>query len=229
MSDVRRRVGSLAAILVIGLVAAGAVGCKEQQLSENNVALQKQLEKALSDNAEMKGQLETLSAQNQELQGDLDKSKGPGTMPPGPAGRNPRTKPEFGEGTEVRMHGEMMTVTLHDEVLFAPGSADLKPGSKKLLDKVASVLTGEYKGYSIRVEGHTDSTPIRKTKEKWDDNWELSCNRALAVVRYLTQKGVEDGRIYAAGFGSVRPVAANTSVAGRAKNRRVEIVVWPKK
>ena len=223
MSDVRRRVGSLAAILAIGLVAAGAVGCKEQQLSENNVALQKQLEKALADNAEMKGQLETLSAQNQELQSSVDKARGPGTMPPGPAAGH--KKPEFGEGAEVKMQGEMMTVTLRDEVLFAPGNADLKAGSKKLLDKVASVLSGEYKGYNIRVEGHTDSTPIRKTKDKWDDNWELSCERALAVVRYLTQKGVEEGRIYAAGFGSVRPVAANTSVAGRTKNRRVEIVL----
>jgi flagellar motor protein MotB len=222
----------VAAVLAIGILAAWAAGCKEQQLTEDNVALRRQLEKALADGAEMQGRLDALENQNQALQAEADKAKtAPGQpVTPGTGAAKPaKTKPEFGEGVEVKMAGEMMTVTLPDEVLFPSGSADLKANSKRILDKVAAALNGEYKAYNIRVEGHTDNQPIRKTKDKWKDNWDLACNRSMAVVRYLIQKGVTPERVYAAGFSYYRPVASNTSAPGQAKNRRVEIVVWPRK
>jgi chemotaxis protein MotB len=220
------------AVLVIGLLAAVAAGCKEQQLSEENVALRRQLEKALADGAEMQARLEGLETQNQAMRTDLETPK-PAAVTPGTAAtaaaKAGRTKPEFGEGTETKLGaGGELTVTLHDEVLFAPGSADLKPGSKKILDKVASVLNGEYKGDRIRIGGHTDNQPIRKTKNKWQDNWDLSCNRAMAVLRYLSTKGVAPERMYAAGYSFHKPVAPNTTPQGRQKNRRVEIVVSPR-
>ena len=78
----------------------------------------------------------------------------------------------------------------------------------------------------IDVVGHTDSDPIQKSK--WKDNWELSSQRSLTVVRYLIDKGVNKEKIRAVGRGDSQPVASNTAADGKAKNRRVEIVVHMK-
>ena len=71
---------------------------------------------------------------------------------------------------------------------------------------------------------HTDSDPIKKSK--WKDNWELSAQRALSVLRYLVQRGTPEDRIRATGRGASQPIASNTTASGKAKNRRVEIVVY---
>ena len=91
------------------------------------------------------------------------------------------------------------------------------------LDHIYSVLQQTYSSNVIDVVGHTDADPIKKSK--WKDNWELSSQRALTVVRYLTNKGFNPAQIRAVGCGESRPVAPNTSVSGKGKNRRVEIVV----
>lgn len=75
----------------------------------------------------------------------------------------------------------------------------------------------------VDVVGHTDSDPIKKSK--WKDNWQLSAERALAVLRYLNSKGISSEKIRAVAAGSSRPVASNKSSSGKAQNRRVEIVV----
>ena len=84
-------------------------------------------------------------------------------------------------------------------------------------------MKSKYAGRLIDVVGHTDSDPIKKSK--WKDNWELSAQRALAVTRYLVDKGIPAGSVRASGCGSARPVASNASSRGKARNRRVEIVV----
>jgi len=217
-----------AAILALVVLAGGAVGCQDQQrMTEQNAALNQQLSEALADKAAMEGRLDDMESQNQALRSELDRARATPapkvqTTPSGKA------KPDFGEGTEVKIEGETMKVTLSDEILFTSGSAELKGNSKKVLDKVAAVLNSDYKHHRIRVEGHTDNQPIRKSAKKWQDNWDLSCNRAMAVLRYLVQRGVAPDRVYAAGYSFYRPVASNGSNSGRTKNRRVEIVVWPK-
>ena len=116
-----------------------------------------------------------------------------------------------------------VTVTLPNTILFASGSAALKNTTKEL-DQVISVIKSQYSGRRIDVVGHTDTDPIRRSG--WKDNWELSAERALSVVRYLVQNGVSDDLVRACGSGSANPVASNSSSAGKAKNRRVEIVVY---
>ncbi len=74
--------------------------------------------------------------------------------------------------------------------------------------------------------GHTDTDPIKKSG--WKDNWELSAERALSVVRYLVKKGVPNSGVRACGSGSARPIGPNSSAAGKARNRRVEVVVHMK-
>jgi chemotaxis protein MotB len=131
----------------------------------------------------------------------------------------------FGEGLDVQYDAAAgtVTVTLPNTILFASGSAALKNKTTEL-DQVISVLKSQYSGRRVDVVGHTDTDPIRRSG--WKDNWELSTERALSVVRYLVQNGISDNLVRPCGGGSANPVAPNTNASGKAKNRRVEIVVY---
>lgn len=113
-----------------------------------------------------------------------------------------------------------MTVRVPGDVLFDPGVATLKSSAKATLDKIANALATDYAGKQVRVEGHTDSDPLQKTKAQWGDNRMLSSARAIAVTRYLESKGVDPKRIASIGYGEYHPRGNDKS-----KNRRVEIVV----
>jgi chemotaxis protein MotB len=118
-----------------------------------------------------------------------------------------------------------ITVTLMNEILFDSGKATLKSSTNKELDQIITALNDKYKGKRIDVVGHTDTDPINKTKDKWDDNWDLSTARALAVAHYLMNHGIPDELVMAGGCGPARPVAPNNSTVNKGKNRRVEVVV----
>jgi outer membrane protein OmpA-like peptidoglycan-associated protein len=114
-----------------------------------------------------------------------------------------------------------MVITLQGEVLFKTGKYDLKPGAMAKLDEIADALRG--KEQPIVVYGYTDNVGAL------DTNQTLSQNRAQAVRDYLVTKGIPRDLISAQGKGPSDPVSDNTSVEGRAANRRVELVVSPKK
>ena len=139
--------------------------------------------------------------------------------------KSPAEVTGFGAGYDVAFDpaAGTITVTLPNEILFDSGKATLKNTTSKELDHILSVLKSKYSGRYIDVVGHTDTDPIKKSP--WKDNWELSAERALTVVRYLTQRGIPDAQIRASGCGAARPLASNSTPAGKAKNRRVEIVV----
>ncbi len=139
--------------------------------------------------------------------------------------KSPAEATGFGKGYDVAFDPSAgtITVTLPDAILFASGQASLKSATSAPLDHILSVLRQKYAGKHIDVVGHTDSDPIKKSP--WKDNWELSAERALSVVRYLVDRGIPADRIRAAGCGEARPIASNATPAGKAKNRRVEIVV----
>lgn len=114
-----------------------------------------------------------------------------------------------------------LSVQIRGGVLFPPGSADLSPQGKVLLTEVAAVVRNLPN--PLLIEGHTDNVPIRS---RYADNWELSSARALSVLRFLsTQSGIVSSRLSAAGYGDQHPIASNDTAQGRARNRRVEIVV----
>jgi chemotaxis protein MotB len=142
--------------------------------------------------------------------------------------KTPADASGFGEGYDVAFDAAAgtVTVTLENSLLFDSGKATLKKTTSAELDHIYSVLRQKYAGKHVDVVGHTDSDPIRKTKDKWKDNLELSAQRAISVTRYLIQKGIGEDGIRAVGCGESRPVASNASSAGKAKNRRVEIVVY---
>jgi outer membrane protein OmpA-like peptidoglycan-associated protein len=114
-----------------------------------------------------------------------------------------------------------MVITLQGEVLFKTGKWDLKPAAMAKLDQIADALRG--KEQPMVVNGYTDNVGT------YDNNITLSQKRAQAVRDYLVSKGIPQDLISAAGKGPDNPVADNNSTEGRAQNRRVEIVVQPKK
>ncbi len=117
-----------------------------------------------------------------------------------------------------------LTVNILDRILFDSGEATLKPGGMQVLDEVAKVLA-RFESRQIQVFGHTDNIPIRL---KYPSNWELSTARAVSAVRYLTEKaGVDPQRLSAVGCGEFQPIADNATAEGRAKNRRIALVVLP--
>lgn len=132
----------------------------------------------------------------------------------------------FGDGYEVTLDAAAgtITVTLKNEILFDSGKANLKKASSAQLNHIVSVLRSQYGGRQIDVVGHTDADPIRKSK--WKDNWSLSSERSLSVVRYLIKRGVSKNNVRAVGCGESRPIASNATGSGKARNRRVEIVVY---
>jgi chemotaxis protein MotB len=139
--------------------------------------------------------------------------------------QSPAQASGFGEGYDVSIDAAKgtVTVTLPNAILFAPGKASLKSATNTELDHIVSVLKSKYSGKMVDVVGHTDSDPIKKSN--WDDNWELSAQRALSVARYLMDRGISEDKIRAVGRGSSQPVASNATKSGKARNRRVEIVV----
>jgi chemotaxis protein MotB len=129
------------------------------------------------------------------------------------------------EGMEVAWDPALgtITVTLPNTILFDSGKATLKSTTSRELDQIVSVVKQKYANKDIDVVGHTDTDPIQKSP--WKDNLELSAQRALSVTRYLIDHGISDKQVRADACGAARPVASNSSATGKAKNRRVEIVV----
>jgi chemotaxis protein MotB len=111
---------------------------------------------------------------------------------------------------------------LTDRILFDSGQATLRPIGLPLLGEIANLLNVDRRE-PIVVEGHTDNVPI--STAEFPSNWELSTARATTVVRYLTTQGINRTRLSAAGYADLHPIASNATDAGRALNRRVEIVL----
>lgn len=112
-------------------------------------------------------------------------------------------------------------IDIHDSLLFSAGSAELADAANEVINQIAAELKDSPN--MIQVEGHTDNTPIHNAT--FFSNWELSAIRATSVVRLLSNAGVAETRLSAIGFGPVQPISENESALGRAKNRRVSIMV----
>ena len=116
-------------------------------------------------------------------------------------------------------------ITMQQEILFASGSVKINKDGMKMLRHVAKGLCKLPEGTRIRVVGHTDNVqPSKKLSKRFPDNLELSAARALAVARVLVQsERLDPDQIFVEGHGEFMPVASNTTNAGRAKNRRINI------
>ena len=135
---------------------------------------------------------------------------------------------EKGKITITQLEGKLK-VNMVDEVLFDSGKTTIKPQGIEVLERVGNILLN-VKDQTISIEGHTDYVPIgSELARKYPTNWELSAARATAVARYLQEKsGVDPSIISATGYGEYQPIASNETEEGRARNRRIEIVLVPK-
>ncbi|HEY7518925.1 MAG TPA: OmpA family protein [Methylomirabilota bacterium] len=134
---------------------------------------------------------------------------------------------EKGQVTISELKGRL-TVNMVDAILFDSGKAEIKSEGLVVLGKVIEILKS-VDDKAIRIEGHTDAIPISGSlAQRYPTNWELSAARAINVARYLQKEAINPALLSAAGFGEFKPVADNATVEGRAKNRRIEIVLVPK-
>src|SRR5215831_10207569 len=140
-----------------------------------------------------------------------------------------KMKAEIKKG-EIRLSqaGGRIRVDLIDKILFDSGSADLSKRGEEVLGRIGSVLA-KVEDKQIQISGHTDDNPISdRLKEKFATNWELSVARAVTVVRFLSEHAkVPSKRMVAAGYGPFHPISSNTNPDGRARNRRIEILLTP--
>ena len=126
--------------------------------------------------------------------------------------------------TKIDMRG--LVVRLNNAIFFDSGSAEIKQQSEDTLIGVANLLntTDNY----IRIEGHTDNVPVRHSG--YSSNWELSTARAVNVVKlFINQGSFSPEKLMAVGYGEFKPVADNSTEEGRAKNRRIDIIVLSEK
>ena len=190
-----------------GLIGFGLIGCASGSGGNEEALLRENRE--LRDRAY--AQTDALNAASVRI-ADLEAENGRISA----AGPSTGFEEINGVTTRINAKGEVV-VAIAGDVLFASGKVDLKRASKSTLDRVASVLNSNYRSNSIRIEGYTDSDPIKKSK--WGTNERLSAERAMAVETYLVKKGVKNNRIYSAAFGTAK------SKATKQASRRVEIVI----
>jgi len=127
---------------------------------------------------------------------------------------------------DVQVLKGVVYISLADNMLYKSGSYEISDKAGQTLNKIAKIIK-DYKDYDVLIEGNTDAVPI--TMPNIRNNWDLSALRASSVVMALqTTYGVEPKRLTAGGRGEYNPVADNTSDAGKAKNRRTQIIITPK-
>ncbi|MBZ5642918.1 MAG: OmpA family protein [Acidobacteriia bacterium] len=122
----------------------------------------------------------------------------------------------------MTMHGEGLVVSLKEMGFFDSGSAIILPNSMNAISRLAEVL--KTRPENLRIEGHTDNVPIHTAR--FASNWELSTSRATELIQLLiTKYGLPPNRLSAAGYGEFHPLASNDTPAGRAQNRRLDVVI----
>jgi chemotaxis protein MotB len=126
------------------------------------------------------------------------------------------------QSVRITQDARGLVISLAEAGFFEPGSAVMNAKALAVVDQIAETITTVPSG--IRVEGHTDNTPIRTLQ--FPSNWELSTARATFLLQYLIAKSnMSPARLSAVGYGEYRPIASNDTPAGRAANRRVDLVV----
>ncbi len=123
--------------------------------------------------------------------------------------------------TEVAKFGSSIRLRINTDKIFPPGSDRPYPQAIPLIMELCNKL--KELDLPITIEGHTDNTPIHT--KRFPSNWELSAARATTVLRLFMQCGYDPSKLSAAGCGEYRPIAPNTTPEGRAKNRRIEVII----
>jgi len=129
-------------------------------------------------------------------------------------------------GVTSRLDGGVVRIEIPADKLFEPGTASLLPAGAALLSQTATEVSGVFKGQFIGIEGHTDTEPLQNAT--WGSPHQLSVARASAVFDFLCGRTtLKPGQLFVVAHGPNHPVVSNATAAGRARNRRIELVVYP--
>lgn len=171
----------------------------------------------------------SISAQFSDTVSRPEPNVGNGVLPGGTSLLEEQTALDttFASNQKLRERARMsqnekgIVISLAEAGFFDSGDAKVRDDALPLIDSIADSLQNSRA--LIRVEGHTDSTPI--STPRYPSNWELSSARASAVLAKMISRGVQPSRLSVAGYGDINPVADNNTTEGRALNRRVDIVI----
>jgi chemotaxis protein MotB len=228
------------AIWVAGLLVLAAAGYGVHRGLKENRRLSAELEKAKqSERAlqELQGRASKLEKEKAALLAERDalqtnvqaKETALAALKEAQSKIQEKMKEEIAKGDiALTQSGGKLRVDMVDKILFDSGDAHISRRGEGVLSRVGGVLAN-MADRQIQVSGHTDDQPItRKLKTKFPTNWELSSARALNVVRFLQEHAhVPPGRLAATGHGEHQPIASNKGADGRARNRRIEILLTP--
>lgn len=204
------------------------------QLEGKNTSLQSDKESLQSQMASLQSEKESLQSQVASLQSETEAMKRQKEQEMNDMKgtyedllTNMKSEIDKGKITITQLEGKLK-VNMLDEILFDSGKVTIKPEGIEVLERVGEILL-DVKDRSINIEGHTDNVPIGPVlAKKYPTNWELSASRATNVARYLQEKaGIDPGLLSATGYGEYHPIASNDTKLGKAKNRRIEIVLVP--
>ena len=202
---------------------ATAATQRAQAAEAEKTELAQKVEKLETEKTELATAKEELSKDVQAKTGELEQLKGTYDK------LEDKMKDEIAKG-DIRLSqsGGKLRVDLVDKILFDSGEAVISKRGEGVLSRVGAVLAA-MDDKQIQVSGHTDSNPIsEKLAPQFPTNWELSVSRAVNVVRFLEEKAsVPAKNLTATGYGQYHPIASNKSAAGRARNRRIEILLTP--
>ncbi|MBQ0769690.1 MAG: OmpA family protein [Bizionia sp.] len=132
-----------------------------------------------------------------------------------------------GKGLTIEQRNGKVYVSMENKLLFNSGSWSVGAEGRKAVKQLGTVLADNPE-IAVLIEGHTDNTPFRKTAQI-DNNWDLSTKRATAIVNILQENSaIQPENLTAAGRGEYAPIGSNTTTEGKAKNRRIEVILTPK-
>lgn len=216
---------------LLGMACALMMGCQNKVADERDLLYQ-QAHELQAEKTQLQAERDALDArlraapdpaQVQAMQAEISRrdqeiARLQESLRQQPAGQPAQPGLEGIDATYDRRTGNV-TVNLPGDVLFAPGDATLKQSALGTLNKLASAIKKDYADKQVYIDGHTDTDPIRRTADKWDDNFDLAYARAKAVMAYLTKQGISDKHVVLRAYGPNMPRQS------KAASRRVEIVV----
>lgn len=214
------RLARLAAFAVVACATLLTPSCAShkalQAYEDEVIALRDENARLKSEKLDLERQVNGYQNELAQLDRQLQDASTPAPTPDYPELTN--------QGIDVSMRGQDLVISIPAGITFDSGSADLKSSGQQAVRSVAARLISEFPNAQYWIEGHTDTD--QPSKSKFKTNRELSIERAKSVHAFLVMScQVPDDNCVVAGHGEYRPIADNSSASGKAKNRRVEIIV----
>ena len=217
----------------VGLLALAAClgGCDYPTLKKRVDAQGREIADLRAINGTLSHQLTNSRADVLRLEAELERHGGGlSPTPGGPAALEPvraaLARALSGSGATVAARGDRIVIAMPSA--FPSGQATLTAEGQALLRRIAAAVNAHCSGWQVAVAGHTDSTPIGRAARLYPTNWHLSGFRALAAMDYLNRScGIPANTLHFRGYGQHHPVGTNATADGRARNRRLEIILGP--